>query len=321
MKIFPAGFLSRFPSRFPFPVRAALTGVAAAALGALALTPQAAGAAPSPARTSATATRQTAGQALTRLASARRALDTEAAIPGTAWVADPAAGRLVVTADPTVTGARMARLKRVTARLGDTVLVRRTTTRLSRLLAGGDAIWGEQARCSAAFNVVKDGQPYFLTAGHCGDAVPVWSQTRGGPPEARTADSVFPGHDYALARYTAPVDHPSAVRLSGGRLQKIDRAGQPRLGERVWRSGSTTGVHEGRITGLDATVNYPEGRVDGLIKTDICAEPGDSGGPLFDGDLALGITSGGSGNCVLGGETYYQPVTGALKAYGASILP
>ncbi|MFI9722547.1 S1 family peptidase [Streptomyces sp. NPDC052396] len=302
------------------PVRAALTGVVAAALGALALTPQPAGASPSPARPAAahTAARAASTGALT---SARRALDAEAAIPGTAWVTDPVAHRVVVTVDPTVTGTRMARLKRVAARLGDTVLVRRTTTRLSRLLAGGDAIWGRSARCSAAFNVVKDGQPYFLTAGHCGNAVPVWSDSRGGRPLADTVASVFPGHDYALARYTAPADHPSAVRLPGGGLQRIDRAGEAYLGERVWRSGSTTGVHEGRVTGLDATVNYPEGRVEGLIKTDVCAEPGDSGGPLFDGDTALGITSGGSGNCALGGETYYQPVPQALKAYGAGIQP
>jgi streptogrisin D len=51
----------------------------------------------------------------------------------------------------------------------------------------------------------------------------------------------------------------------------------------------------------------------------VCAEPGDSGGSLFDGDTALGLTSGGSGDCASGGETFFQPVTEALSATGAQI--
>ena len=85
------------------------------------------------------------------------------------------------------------------------------------------------------------------------------------------------------------------------------------------RSGSTTQVHDGEVTGLNATVNYQEGSVEGLIQTNVCAEPGDSGGALFAGDTALGLTSGGSGDCSSGGETFFQPVPEALTAYGAEI--
>ena len=42
-------------------------------------------------------------------------------------------------------------------------------------------------------------------------------------------------------------------------------------------------MHDGEVNGLDASVTYPEGTVDGLIQTDVCAEPGDSGGSLFAG--------------------------------------
>ncbi|MZG03432.1 trypsin-like serine protease, partial [Streptomyces sp. SID5614] len=52
----------------------------------------------------------------------------------------------------------------------------------------------------------------------------------------------------------------------------------------------------------------------------VCAEPGDSGGALFSGSTALGLTSGGSGNCSSGGTTFYQPVTEALSVYGVSII-
>ncbi len=79
-------------------------------------------------------------------------------------------------------------------------------------------------------------------------------------------------------------------------------------------------MHTGTVTGLDATVNYGNGDiVNGLIQTDVCAEPGDSGGSLFDGDAAIGLTSGGSGDCTSGGETFFQPVTEALSTFGAQI--
>ena len=66
-------------------------------------------------------------------------------------------------------------------------------------------------------------------------------------------------------------------------------------------------------------MNYAEGRVTGLIRTTVCAEPGDSGGSLFSGTTAYGLTSGGSGNCRTGGVTYFQPVTEALSVYGVSV--
>ncbi|GAA2723035.1 MULTISPECIES: S1 family peptidase [Streptomyces] len=286
------------------PVRAVLAGAAAAVLAAVTLAPHpAAGAQPWQAR----------------LDEARRILDARAAIPGTAWMTDPRTHRVVVTADSTVKGAKLTRLREVASGLGEAVTVRSIPTRLTRYLAGGEAIWGGSARCSAGFNVVKDGRPYLLTAGHCGKAANVWAAVRGGSQIAKTVAATFPGHDYSLAEYTAGVAHPGAVMLSGGRTQAIRQAAAAHVDEPVSRSGSTTGVHTGKVTGLDVTVNYQEGRVDGLIRTDVCAEPGDSGGPLFDGDKAIGLTSGGSGNCTQGGETYYQPVPQALQAYGASL--
>jgi streptogrisin B len=92
------------------------------------------------------------------------------------------------------------------------------------------------------------------------------------------------------------------------------------VGESVKRTGSTTGTHSGRVTALNVTVRYQGGgTVSGMIKTTVCAEPGDSGGPLYDGTNALGITSGGSGDCRSGGTTFYQPVREAANAYGVTV--
>ncbi|MFF4759488.1 hypothetical protein [Streptomyces sp. NPDC001292] len=42
--------------------------------------------------------------------------------------------------------------------------------------------------------------------------------------------------------------------------------------------------------------------------------PGDRGCPLFSEGIALGVTSGGSGDCARGGTTFFQPVAKALSA-------
>ena len=111
----------------------------------------------------------------------------------------------------------------------------------------------------------------------------------------------------------------SSVNLYNGSTQDITTAATPSVGQTVFRSGSTTGLHSGQVQALNATVNYAEGQVSGLIQTNVCAEPGDSGGSLFAGSVAMGLTSGGSGNCSSGGQTFFQPVVEPLSVYGVSV--
>ncbi|QES40754.1 serine protease [Streptomyces venezuelae] len=255
---------------------------------------------------------------LAELKSARATLDAKAAVPGTSWAMDPATNKVVVTADRTVKGAQLDKVGSIVKSLGGKAELKRSKGEYKAFIAGGDAIWGSGSRCSLGFNVTKGGEPYFLTAGHCGNAVKSWSDSQGGSEIGATEESSFPGNDYAIVKYTADTPHPSEVNLYGG-TQAISKAGDATVGQKVTRSGSTTQVHDGDVTALDATVNYQEGQVDGLIQTTVCAEPGDSGGALFAGDTALGLTSGGSGDCSSGGETFFQPVPEALSAYGAEI--
>jgi len=244
-------------------------------------------------------------------------LDATARIPGTAWRVDPRTGQVLVTADSTVTGARFATLANAVHRFGDKARLSRTAAKLRPLISGGDAIWGQGLRCSLGFNVHdSSGRPAILTAGHCGVATNDWWADSGNSQHiASTQAANFPGTDYSWALYDSGVDSPSSVNTG----QDITAAGDATVGENVTRSGSTTGVHSGTVTGLNATVNYEEGSVSGLIDTNVCAEPGDSGGSLFDGSTAIGLTSGGSGDCNSGGETFFQPVPAALAAYGLTI--
>ncbi|MFD4576258.1 S1 family peptidase [Streptomyces sp. NPDC058417] len=257
------------------------------------------------------------------LKAAARTLKTRATIPGTAWAVDPRTNKILVTADSTVTGGRWDQLESTVQRLGSgTATIRKSAGTFKTFVSGGDAIFGGGARCSLGFNVTAgDGSPAFLTAGHCGVAAEAWSDAQNGEPIATVDQAVFPGEgDFALVKYDDPATvAPSEVNL-GEQTVQISQAAEATVGTQVFRMGSTTGLSDGQVLGLDATVNYPEGTVTGLIQTDVCAEPGDSGGSLFTQDgLAVGLTSGGSGDCTVGGETFFQPVTTALAAVGATL--
>ncbi|MGW4804884.1 S1 family peptidase [Kitasatospora sp. NPDC004272] len=232
-------------------------------------------------------------------------------VNGIAWHTDPASGKVVVTADSTVTPAALARLTAAAGTDSARLKVERAAGTFSPKLSAGAAIYGGGYRCSLGFNVVKGSTYYFLTAGHCGNIASTWYTNSGQTTVAgTTAGSSFPGNDYALVRYTnTSLSHPGGFT-----------AANAYVGEAVKRTGSTTGTHSGKVTALNATVRYSDGgTVSGLIQTNVCAEGGDSGGPLYDGSKALGLTSGGSGDCTSGGTTFFQPVTEALSAYGVSI--
>jgi streptogrisin D len=241
-------------------------------------------------------------------------LDRTAKVAGTAWAVDPATNKVALSVDETVTGAKLAKVQGAAAGLGDAVQIQHVAGTFSTRISGGDAILGSQFRCSLGFNVQGGGGTFFITAGHCGNEEPTWS-TSGGEVIGNTVDSQFPGNDFAIVQYTGSVPADGTV---GG--QDITSAGNPFVGEAVQRRGSTTGIHGGTVTATGQTVNFPEGTVTGMIQTTVCAEPGDSGGPLYDGGTALGITSGGSGDCTSGGITFFQPITEALSTYGVSVF-
>ncbi|MFE5619242.1 S1 family peptidase [Streptomyces sp. NPDC056470] len=240
-------------------------------------------------------------------------------VAGTAWHVDQATGTLVVTADSTVSKAEIAEIKRQAGADAGAIRIERTPGKFNKLISGGDAIYASSWRCSLGFNVRDSaGNYYFLTAGHCTDGAGTWYSNSGRTTVlGSTSGSSFPTNDYGIVRYTN-----SSVTKSGtvGSVD-ITSAANATVGMSVTRRGSTTGTHSGSVTGLNATVNYGGGDiVYGMIRTNVCAEPGDSGGPLYSGSRAIGLTSGGSGNCSSGGTTFFQPVTEALNAYGVNVF-
>ncbi len=100
-------------------------------------------------------------------------LSKDASIPGTAWQTNPD-GRIIVSYDDTVTGAKMSALTGVTKQFGNRVTLEKIPGKLTKYIAGGDAIYGGQYRCSLGFNVRSGSTYYFLTAGHCGNIASSW---------------------------------------------------------------------------------------------------------------------------------------------------
>ncbi|SBT53409.1 S1 family peptidase [Micromonospora auratinigra] len=174
---------------------------------------------------------------------------------------------------------------------------------------GGDAyLINNASRCSVGFSVVGG----FVTAGHCGRP---GDRTTGGNRVAQgtfTASS-FPGDDWAVVQVNGDWTPTGVVNDFNGGTVPVNGSTEAPVGASICRSGSTTGTHCGVVQAKNATVNYPEGTVTGLTRTNVCAEPGDSGGAWLSGDQAQGVTSGGSGDCTQGGVTFFQPVNEILQ--------
>ena len=234
----------------------------------------------------------------------------------TGWYVDPATHSVVISttdddaARTFAAGQGAVRIEHVSARpvpLAD--------------LHGGDTITSsEGGRCSLGFNAISGRTRYVITAGHCTKLGGTWSGPDG-QPIGPVAKSSFPGHDFGIVEVastdwaqTHNVDADSGYLTVAGSTPAM-------VGDRVCLSGSTSGFHCGRVQAVGETVNYGNGDVvSGLTKTSVCAEAGDSGGPFMSGNQAQGTLSGGSGGCLLGGESYFQPIQEVLRTYGLTLV-
>jgi streptogrisin C len=194
--------------------------------------------------------------------------------------------------------------------------------RLLEDVRGGDAYFiDDAARCSIGFSVVGG----FVTAGHCNLA---GTTTSGfdGEAQGEFVASSFPGaglggqDDWGVVAVNEDwIPQPVVNDFADGTLPVAGSEEAP-VGASVCKYGSTTGVSCGVVEATNVSVIYPEGIVAGLTRTDACAEPGDSGGSWLAGDQAQGVTSGGSGNCTVGGTTFFQPVNEILEVNDLTLV-
>ncbi|MFI0420716.1 S1 family peptidase [Spongiactinospora sp. 9N601] len=242
------------------------------------------------------------------------------------WHVDVRSNSVVVLAADTAAGKAFARSGGV-----DRTAVRIETTAERPVpyseVRGGDGILIGSKRCLLGFTVRRQQTQGFVAAGHCGKAGdPVYSfPALNGAGDAASREPIgvveaasYPGDDYMWVSLDPKLKAVGVV----GRQWPTPVAGSTEAppGSLICRYGSTTTFHCGNVQQLNATVNYPEGTVTGLTRTNVCAEPGDSGGPFMTNGQAQGFMSGGTGNCRTGGTTYFQPVNEALAAYGLTLI-
>ncbi|ATB43575.1 Streptogrisin-C precursor (Serine protease C) [Cystobacter fuscus] len=180
----------------------------------------------------------------------------------------------------------------------------------------GTGAGGSYAACSVGFSVYGG----FVTAGHCGSA---GTPTLGFNWQAMgtVRASVWPGNDWAwVATNSSWTPQPWVYNYANAHVlvQGSNAAG---IGASICRSGNTTGWRCGTLQATNITVNYSNGPVYGLSKTNACADPGDSGGSVISGNQAQGVTSGIAGGCASSApQTFFQPINPILSAYGLTLV-
>ncbi|SNT64155.1 Alpha-lytic protease prodomain-containing protein [Streptosporangium subroseum] len=187
-------------------------------------------------------------------------------------------------------------------------------------IKGGDIYRvGPTSRCSVGFSVTKQAQRGFVTAGHCGAAA-ASATDADWTPLGTFQKSNFPDSDFAWVAVNDNKTPKPLVDSSTGGMINVAGSREALVGASVCRSGAASGWYCGTILQRNTSVAYVQGTVHGLVRTDVCAEEGDSGGPFISVDQAQGVTSGGSGNCELGGVTYFQPIDEILTNYELTLL-
>jgi hypothetical protein len=256
-----------------------------------------------------------------RLQRVKASLDAArtAAPVGATWGVDVASNRVLVTV-PAGRGAAFVAKARA---FGAAVRVQRSPAVQTQAFYGGQAILHGGSRCSAGFNTRSgSGRNYVLTAGHCTNLGGTWT-TSSGQTIGPVAASSFPGNDFGAIWISSPASlDPRGGVLYYGAFRDITGASRVPVNSTACKTGSTTGTTCGTVQAYNVTVRYAQGTVSGLTRTNICTQPGDSGGAMFAGSQAQGITSGGTiGGCSqFGFQSFFQPADEALSIYGLTLL-
>ncbi|MBD3002562.1 S1 family peptidase [Streptomyces sp. 5-10] len=249
------------------------------------------------------------------LASIHTELDRLTDIPNTAWGVDPSSNQVSVEIFDGVSAADRARIEEVAAPHGDAVRIEKLSGKLERTdyaMRGGVGIVSDNRLCSSAFNVQNDsGKKFMLTAGHCMvGGYYAWSRYGGGIKLGTMVDWEWEPGDWAIVGYTNPDVTPyGTVQYKDGSEGQIKSSRWVVDGEKAKRAGTRSQDLDGIVLKPSTTVNYPDDGVTlyNMIETSHCSVRGDSGGAMFAGTAALGITSGGNYVDEPCGDTDPQP--------------
>ncbi|WP_330259994.1 S1 family peptidase [Streptomyces murinus] len=250
------------------------------------------------------------------LGSMHHRLDQLGDIPNTAWGVEAKTNQVNVEIFDGAPAASQQRIEKVAAADPGAIRINRVHSKLkfkSTDLRGGNGIDSNGWLCTAGFNTANSsGTHYTLTAGHCvpGSGNVWYADFNGAEIGTQTAynfgngtsgycDGDTRGCDWATIKADAPGLNPlGMVRYWGGDYRQIDKSDYPMEGEDMDRIGVSSQDTTGSVISTSVTVNIEGKTLYRMFESNVCALPGDSGGPAVDGSKALGLLSGGTDETV-----------------------
>lgn len=149
--------------------------------------------------------------------------------------------------------------------------------------------------CSTGFNGTLNGAPVVITAAHCNRMDGVRAALADGTEFGTFADTKPDNIDSALIKVDKDFGERFDNNLVGGeegKTQEITGTSAPVAGQVACKMGSRTGFSCGKIDETGTNIDVAGQRtIANAFTVDICALPGDSGGVVFSGNRALGISS------------------------------
>ncbi|GIM91826.1 S1 family peptidase [Paractinoplanes toevensis] len=170
--------------------------------------------------------------------------------------------------------------------------------------------------CSVGFSVIGG----FVTAGHCthtGEMTTGYNDVDQGVVRA----SVTSGTDASWVQTNAMWTPQALVNNHNGGTVAVTGSQDAAVGAAVCRSGRTSGWHCGKILSRGYTTRTDDYTWNNQIKTDVCANGGDSGGALVAGTQGQGTTSASWAECGQDDPaSSYQPLSQILDMYGLTLV-
>jgi hypothetical protein len=196
-----------------------------------------------------------------------------------------------------------------------------------RPFRGGQQIWstdtpdpnsGIRNTCTAAFRANGwEGRKFILTAGHCvknvGTGAVNWHWMASHIPSGRqsigtTSQWHWPGKDWAKIDATGTfwdvAPWPTILGLPDWGVHDYPIVGEakPYVGQTLCHTGAGSDTTCGIVTEENVTEEYDANgeKLHGMFEVygnNLCSIGGDSGGPFFANNIALGILSGGGDGC------------------------
>ena len=184
----------------------------------------------------------------------------------------------------------------------------------ARPIAAGDAyasVAGKmQLICSSGFNGTDSrGTVVNITAGHCDPNIPAAGTSNApgmfevlpgnnlGTQVGTFEKSVLGAEDYSIVAINAANRNRfsnNLVRVPGQAPIAITGVVDPVVGQPICKVGSRTGYSCGIVNAVDQEVQVGDHNLEHSFSANICALPGDSGGPLISGRNAVGVSSASS---------------------------